>query len=106
MRRGLDIKSEHLLRQPLQTRDLSLGERPELRTALGVAREWLGVREQKGLKMVCAEVRPSFCLAARLQRRTEKSFLMACPMRILPETRSATCLMTVSNVGAAEGGDA
>lgn len=34
--------------------------------------------------------------------RTEKSFLMACPIKIFPATRSATCLMTVSNVGAGQ----
>lgn len=49
MRRGLDIESEHLLREPLETGNLSLGERPKLRTALGVARERLGMREKESL---------------------------------------------------------
>lgn len=49
MRRCLNVKTQNLLRKPLQTRNLRLRQRPELRTSLRVARKGLRMRQKKGL---------------------------------------------------------
>lgn len=49
MRRCLNVKTQNLLREPLQTRNLRLRQRPELRTSLRVTRKGLRMRQKKRL---------------------------------------------------------